>query len=124
MSRRRASLVGRFAQAREIAGKLPQTQCIYVADSEADIYELLCEPRKLGQSDKEIDWLIRACQNRALACEGESEHRYLREQVLASAPLYEMELLIRAHQAKTQVEERARRGATVARREWRFVPRR
>jgi len=96
-------------QAREIAGKLPQTQCIYVADSEADIYELLCEPRKLGESDKEIDWLIRACQNRALACEGESEHRYLREQVLASPPLYEMELLIRARQAKTQVEERARR---------------
>ena len=96
-------------QAREVAATLPQTQCVYVADSEADIYELLCEPRKLGESDKEIDWLIRACQNRALACEGESEHRYLREQVLASPPRYEMELLIRARQAKTQVEERARR---------------
>jgi len=98
-----------FRQGREVAGKLSGSQCIYVADSEADIYELLCEPRKLGQSDREIDWLIRACQNRALEREGESEHRYLREQVLASPPLYEMELLIRARQAKTEVEKRARR---------------
>ena len=96
-------------QAREIAGKLLLSQCIYIADSEADIYELFCEPRKLGQSDKEIDWLIRACQNRALEGEGQSEHRHLREQVLASPALYEMELLIRARQAKTEVEKRARR---------------
>lgn len=49
---------------REIAETCPQTQCISVADSEADIYELFTEPRecKSGQ----LHLLIRAAQDRAL----------------------------------------------------------
>jgi hypothetical protein len=98
--------------AREAARKLLQSLCIYIGDSEADIYELFCEPRDIGQG-REIHWLIRACQNRALKHEGkpqgESEHQYLREQALASPPLYELELQIRGREAKTGVEKRARR---------------
>ncbi|HUT90562.1 MAG TPA: transposase DNA-binding-containing protein [Thermoguttaceae bacterium] len=47
----------------EEARRAPKTRVVCVADSEADIYELLAE----GQSEPEdVDWIIRACQNRAL----------------------------------------------------------
>lgn len=88
-------------QARELAQQMPGTQCISIGDSEADIYELFAEPR----GERPVHWLIRACQNRAL--EGNTEH--LRDQVLAEPVLYEVDLLIRGRQAKTAVEERARR---------------
>src|SRR5207237_6938755 len=44
-------------QAREVAQQLPGVQCVCMADSEADIYELFCEPRG------ELHWLTRACQD-------------------------------------------------------------
>lgn len=95
-------------QAREAAAKLPQTQCICVADSEADIYELFAEPRS-GSEGPQIHWLIRACQDRALEDDGPNEDRHLRDRVLSTPVLYELELLVRGRQAKTEVEERARR---------------
>jgi hypothetical protein len=42
-------------RAREAAQQLPQTTCVYVADSEADIYELFAEP----QGPRPVQWLIR-----------------------------------------------------------------
>lgn len=51
--------------AREVAEACPQTQCVCVADSEADIYELFAEPRELSHGG-ELHLLIRACQDRAL----------------------------------------------------------
>lgn len=95
-------------QAREVAGQLPGVECVCVGDSEADIYELLAEPR--GQPA--VHWLIRACQNRALQ---EEAPGYLREQLLAAPMLYTVELKVRGRTAMTQVEERARRTARVGR---------
>ena len=95
-------------QARELAQQIPGTQCIAIADSEADIYEMFAEER----GERPVQWLIRACQNRALQDVGDVEDdtpRRLREQVLATPLLYEAELLIRGRQAKTAVEDRARR---------------
>jgi hypothetical protein len=89
-------------EARRVAQELPEGRCIGVADSEADIYEVFAEPR----GERPIDWLIRACQDRAL--QGEQAGR-LRDQVLALPVLYEVELLIRGRQAKTAAEDRARR---------------
>lgn len=89
-------------QAREIAQQAPGTQCVCVADSEADIYEVFAEPR----GERPIEWLIRACQDRA-SQEGGTEH--LRAQLLAQPVLYEVELLIRGRKAKTAVERRGRR---------------
>ncbi len=89
-------------QARQLAQKLPGVQCIYVADSEADIYEVLAEPR----GTPAVDWLIRACQDRALHGEG-LEH--LRHEVLQTPPLYEVALHIRGRQSKTAGEARPRR---------------
>jgi hypothetical protein len=89
-------------QARAFAQQTPDTQCICIADSEADIYELFAEPR----GERPVDWLIRACQDRALE-DGGPQH--LRDQVLATPVLYEVDLLIRGRQAKTATEDRARR---------------
>jgi hypothetical protein len=105
-----------FRKVREVAAKLPQVQCISVADSEADIYELFAEPRSQSQSGPAAQWLVRACQNRALKTEAESEHRYLREAVLATPALYTADLLIRGREAKTAVEDRVRRQSRQARR--------
>jgi hypothetical protein len=96
-------------QAREVAGKLPQVQCVYTADSEADIYELFAEPRATGGTRGQLQWLIRACQNRALQSDQDGPQQHLRDQVLATPVLYRLELLIRGRQAKTGVEDRVRR---------------
>jgi hypothetical protein len=89
-------------QAREVARQLPGVTCVCVADSEADIYELLAEPR----GGPAVHWLIRGCHDRSLR-EEEAEH--VLEKVLAAPALYKVELLIRGREAKTKAETRARR---------------
>ena len=87
-------------QARDVAEQLPGVQCVCVADSEADIYELFAEPLDALQV------LIRACQDRALATAA-GEH--LRDRVQATPVRYTVQLSIRGRQAKTVVEQRGRR---------------
>jgi Transposase DNA-binding/Transposase Tn5 dimerisation domain len=89
-------------EVRQLAQVLSGTQCVCVADSEADIYELFAEPR----GEKPVDWLIRACHDRALETD---TGKHLRDQVLDTPVLYRVELLIRGRKAKTTVEDRARR---------------
>lgn len=89
-------------EARQVAQELPGVQCVCVADSEADIYEVFAEPR----GEPPAHWLIRACQDRALAM---NSALHLRDQVLATPVLYQVELLIRGRKAKTAAEKRARR---------------
>jgi hypothetical protein len=89
-------------QAREVARQLPGVTCVCMADSEADIYEFLAEPR--GQPP--VHWLIRACQDRALQ---EELPERLRGTLLAASVLYKVELLVRERKANTQAEDRARR---------------
>lgn len=48
--------------AREVAEACPGTTCICIGDSDADVYELFCEPRSTSQG--EMHYLVRACQNR------------------------------------------------------------
>jgi hypothetical protein len=90
-------------EARALAQQTPGTQCICVGDSEADIYELFAEER----GERPVDWLFRACQDRALI--SDTPQRHLRDEVLSTPALYEVELLIRGRQAKTAAEDRARR---------------
>jgi hypothetical protein len=89
-------------EARALAAEAPTTQCICIADSEGDIYELFAEPR----GERPVHWLIRACQDRALAGE---RGAHIRDRVLGTPLRYELDLLIRGRQAKTAVEDRARR---------------
>jgi hypothetical protein len=94
--------------ARDVAQRVPNVQCVCIGDSEADIYELLAEPR----GEHPVELLIRACQDRALQTDEALETetgQHLRERVLATPVLYEVELLVRGRSAKTPVEDRARR---------------
>lgn len=49
--------------ARDVAAACPDTTCVCVADSEADIYELFSEPR--AAAGGKLHLLIRTCQNRS-----------------------------------------------------------
>ena len=56
--------------AREVAAACPQTVCVCVGDSEADIYELFSEPRAANSAEAaatpaEVQLLVRACQTRS-----------------------------------------------------------
>jgi hypothetical protein len=103
--------------ARDVAQRLPDVSCVCVGDSEADVYELFCEPR----GEHPLHWLVRACQDRALQ-ENPDEAPlspsglHLRGQVLTAPVLYQVELLVRGREAKTGVETRGRRQSRQARR--------
>ncbi len=96
-------------EARAAAQELPDTRCICVSDSESDIYEVLSEPR----GERPVEWLIRACQDRALYGD---EGKLVSDQLLATPVLYEVELLVRGRSAKTAAEDRARRQSRETRR--------
>ena len=49
--------------AREVARQCPETTCVCVGDSEADIYELFIEPRTTENDNLHL--IVRACQSRA-----------------------------------------------------------
>ena len=71
-----------------------------VADSEADIYEVLAE----GMAEPRLaEWIVRACQNRALQPEQAAESgpgSYLREQLLRQSVLFTKTLPIRGRKAR------------------------
>jgi hypothetical protein len=100
--------------ARDEARRAPKTRMISVADSEADIYELLVEAQAEPQ---EIGWVVRACQNRALkrekdqdAAPGEANPSaaYLREEVLRTEALFTQTIRIRGRKAKVECSQRGR----------------
>ena len=92
-------------QARKVAQQLPHVQCIYVADSEADIYHLFAEPR----GERPVDWVIRACQQRCVCDAKGTSGKTIREKLLLSPVLFSKEITVRRRKAKTACETRARR---------------
>jgi hypothetical protein len=99
--------------ARELAQRCPKTTCVYVADSEADIYELYAEDR--GQTNP-LHWVIRLCHDRALATpenatdvEAATQGRLIREKVQATPVLLTQEISVRGRQAKVACDQRSRR---------------
>jgi hypothetical protein len=110
---------------RRMASELPRTQFVCVADSEADIYELMvaamAEPRH-------ADWIVRACHNRTLPARAESDSKQdpqagesdtspqnLREQVLTTPVLFRQTIHIRERERKYNCEQRGRRQPRSAR---------
>lgn len=87
----------------EEASRCPSTRLICVADSEADIYELLVEgvdgPRPVG-------WIVRACQDRALA---DTAGERLHERVRALPVLFTRRIRVRGRKARVACETRGRR---------------
>lgn len=95
--------------ARQVAEDCPTTTCVCVSDSEADIYEVLAEATGPSQP---LEWIVRACQNRALSQEGGQESaRYLREQLLSQPVLFSRTIDHRGREPKVACETRRRRQA-------------
>jgi AcrR family transcriptional regulator len=96
----------RHAQAE--APRCPATQLVCLADSEGDIYELLAQATT---EPKPVDWIVRACQNRALQRENgqETAERYLREHLLTQPVLFTHTINVRGREAKVDCETRGRR---------------
>jgi hypothetical protein len=117
-------------QARETAQQVPQTTCVCVGDSEADIYELFAEPR--GATP--VQWLIRAAQDRVVLAPSAptpqspppqaatsqaadsleaaedplAAARQIRAQALAAPVLFTKQISVRGRQAKIPCNTRAR----------------
>jgi len=82
----------------------PSTQLVCVADSEADIYELMAEATAEPQS---VDWIVRAAQNRAV--QAETGEKHLREHLLTQPVLFTHTVQVRGRKAKISGETRGRR---------------
>jgi hypothetical protein len=78
--------------AREVAEAIPETTCVCVGDSEADIYELLSEPR--STSNGKVDLIVRGCHARSTT-EGN-----LFEEVRATPCLYKSSVDVSARTSK------------------------
>lgn len=100
--------VATLRQANAEAQRCPTTRFVCAADSEADIYEALVEgTREPGRAD----WIVRACQNRALLCEnGEKPGgKYVRQCVLEGPVLFGKTIQVRGRKTKVACETRGRR---------------
>jgi len=97
-----------FRRARQEAAYCPSTQLVCVADSEADIYELLTEATT---EPCRVDWIVRACQNRSLQREDDEDAtgNHLREQLLSQPVLFTHTIQVRGRKAKVSCETRGRR---------------
>ena len=96
-------------RAREEATHCPATRIIAVADSEADILEVLAAGM---EGPGAIDWIVRSCRDRALVDdldETRAARDYLREEVLEAPELFRREITVRGREAKVACEDRARR---------------
>ena len=84
-------------EARRVAAELSHMKCVCIADSEADIYELFAEPR----GTHPVEWLVRACQDRAVSPEADAQTRQIRATVKAQPVLFTHEILVRGREEKT-----------------------
>lgn len=95
--------------AQQEAEHCENTQLICVGDSEADIYEVLAEPSR-------IDWIVRACQDRALMPEADNSATVsLHVRLLAQPVLYSHTINVRGRKPKLACDRRARRQPRLSR---------
>ncbi len=93
-------------QARTVAQGVSKTTCVCGADSEADIYELLAEPRG---GEHPVEWLIRACHDRALHEAPDQQAAHPRAAAMAAAVLFTPKITVRGRTPKVSCDKRARR---------------
>jgi Transposase DNA-binding len=95
-------------QARGIAQGVPTTTCVCIADSEADIYEVIAESRG---TERRVEWLIRACYDRCLqgVDDDQGQAAHLRAVVMSAPVLFTEQLSVRGRTPKTGCETRGRR---------------
>jgi hypothetical protein len=97
-------------EARKVAEACPRTQCVCIADSEADIYELFAEPRSLADQ-QELHLLVRACHDRVLV----DSQSHLLETVRATDCLYQCSVDVSSRRQKTNAKTAPRRATRDAR---------
>lgn len=97
-------------RARAVAQESPATTCVCIADSEADIYEVIAESRGI---EHPVQWLIRASADRSLVKDPEAQEQaaHLREAVMAAPVLFTQQITVRGRTPKTGCETRGRRQA-------------
>jgi hypothetical protein len=106
-------------QLQRLANQRSGTRFVGVADSEADIYELLVAG--MAQPHR-TDWVVRACHDRALVlgdedageegqetCDTSGKARTLRQRVVATPVLFTKTIEIRKREQKYNCERRSRR---------------
>jgi hypothetical protein len=95
--------------ASEVASQAPQTQVVCVADSEADVYEVMAQDAQGAQ------WIVRSAQNRALQDSQNDAPASLRERLLAQKRLFEQTILVRSRKLKVSCSNRVRQQPRKAR---------
>jgi hypothetical protein len=91
----------------ELASEVPGTRFICVADSEADIYELLVEAET---QPRRVDWIVRAAGDRALQdnAENAASAGLLHAEVMRSPVLFTKTITVRARKPKVACAVRGR----------------
>jgi hypothetical protein len=98
--------------AQEIAQEQPKTQFVCVADSEADIFEVIeCDQ----DSPKNFQWIIRSCYDRSLVTDDPEEPEHLQQQLLETPVRYRKTIYIRGRDKKLECDQRARNQPRVSR---------
>jgi len=95
--------------AREVAEGCPQTTCICIADSEADVYELFCESQATSRGDLHL--LVRACKNR-ITCDPRAN---LLDAARSTPCLLRFSVNVSARTAKPMMEKHKRHATRDAR---------
>ena len=91
--------------AQEIAEQYPETKVIAVADSEADIFEVI-EVDK--DSPSNFQWIIRGCYDRATVDDDSPESMLLRKRLGRSEVRYMKTITIRGREKKLDCDKRSR----------------
>jgi hypothetical protein len=91
-----------------VAEQAPNTTVVSLADSEGDIYE--CFVEGVSAEGRRAEWIVRACQNRALS----EEDRDLRQRLLSTKVLGKLTIQVSQRDAATG-DDRKRKQARTAR---------
>ena len=95
--------------AREVAEACPTTTCVCIGDSDADVFELFCEPR--STSHGEVHFLVRGCHDRKIT----GEHSKWLAAVRSAPCLFQCSVNVSARTAKLSTETRKRQKSREAR---------
>ncbi len=98
--------------AQDIAQQYPNTKIVCVADSEADIFEVIeCDK----DSPDNFQWIIRSCYDRSLITDDPHDSTRLHQQLLESEVLYNKQIFIRGRDKKLTCDKRARNQPRISR---------
>lgn len=90
--------------ARQVAEACPDTTCVCVGDSEADIYETFSEPLSIDAPTNQVHLLVRACQTRSTT----DQSNWLKK-ARASDCLYKCTVDVSARTAKIAPKQQGKR---------------